>query len=55
MNQKGWKGSFSYNLTDFANVNVAYFYTEAIQDKLVNPVANLDHSQTLQLDLVLKF
>jgi hypothetical protein len=55
MNQKGWKGSFSYNLTDFVNLNVAYFYTEAIQDKVITPVANLDHSQTLQLDLVLKF
>jgi hypothetical protein len=55
LNQKGWKAGLSYNLTDFANVNVAYFYTDAIQDKLINPVANLDHSQTLQLDLVLKF
>ncbi|HWL14946.1 MAG TPA: putative porin [Opitutus sp.] len=55
LNQKGWKAAFSYNLTDFANLNLAYFYTQAIQDKLVTPVANLDHSQTLQVDLILKF
>ena len=55
VNQKGFKGSVSYNFTDFVNFNVAYFYTDAIQDKLLNAVANLDHSQTLQLDLVLKF
>ena len=55
LNQKGFKAAISYNLTDFANFNVAYFYTDAIQDKLLNAIANLDHSQILQLDLVLKF
>lgn len=55
LNQRGWKAGVSYNLTDFANFNVSYFYTTAIQDKLTNAVANLDHSQILQLDLVIKF
>ena len=55
LNQSGWKVGLSYNLTDFANFNLTYFYTRAIQDRLTNAVANLDHSQTLQLDLVVKF
>lgn len=55
LNQEGWKAALSYNLTDFASFNLAYFYTTAIQDRLTNAVANLDHSQTLQLDLVVKF
>lgn len=55
LNQEGVKAALSYNLTDFANFNISYFYTEAIQDKLTNAIANLDHSQILQLDLVVKF
>ncbi len=55
LNQEGFKLAGSYNLTDFASANMAYFYTTAMQDKLTNAVANLDHSQTLQLDLVVKF
>lgn len=54
-NQRGFKGSVSYNVTDFANLNAAYFYTTRIQDKLTFAGANLDHSQTLQVDLVVKF
>lgn len=53
--QKGWKAGFSYNLTDFANANVTYFYTTAMQDNLTYTLANIDHSQLLQLDLVVKF
>lgn len=55
LNQSGWKAGLSYNLTDFANFNATYFYTQAIQNRLTNAVANLDHSQILQLDLVVKF
>jgi hypothetical protein len=55
LNQEGWKLSGSYNITDFANLTVAYFYTEAMQDMLTHAIANLDHSQTLQIDLNVKF
>lgn len=55
LNQEGFKFSGSYNVTDFINANVTYFYTTAIQDKLTYALANLDHSQTLQVDLVAKF
>lgn len=55
LNQQGWKLATSYNLADFISLNATYFYTQAIQDKLTNAVANLDHSQLLQLDVVLKF
>lgn len=43
-------------MTDFANLNVTYFYTTDIRETLLqSTVAKLDHSQTLQLDLVVKF
>jgi polyhydroxyalkanoate synthesis regulator phasin len=53
--QEGWKASASYNLTDFANLNVTYFYTTAMQKNLTYTLANIDHSQLLQLDLIVKF
>ncbi len=55
VNQAGYKLSASYNLTDFANLNATYFYTQDIRETLTHAVANLDHSQILQLDLVVKF
>jgi len=55
VNQQGWKLGLAYNLTDWANVNATYFYTTDIRETLTAPVANLDHSQILQLDLVVKF
>lgn len=55
VNQEGWKASLSYNVTDFANVNATYFYTTDKRTTQNGPVSNLDHSQILQLDLVVKF
>ena len=56
LNQEGWKVSGSYNLTDFANLNLTYFHTTDVDETLVQSVvAKLDHSQLLQLDLVVKF
>lgn len=62
LNQEGFKLATSYNLTDFASLNVSYFYTTAIDDllyqkdkKTLPTVAKLDHSQILQVDLVVKF
>ncbi len=55
LSQQGFKLAGSYNLTDFVNLNVTYFHTTAMQDNLTYTLANIDHSQLLQLDLVLKF
>lgn len=55
LNQKGFKLAGSYNVTDFLNLNVTYFHTTDDQANLTNAIANLDHSQLLQLDLVIKF
>jgi hypothetical protein len=55
LNQEGFKLGGAYNLTDFAAFNFAYFYTNDIQDKITYSLASLDHSQILQLDLVVKF
>ncbi len=55
VNQEGWKLGLAYNLTDFANVNATYFYTTDKRTTQSGPVSNLDHSQILQLDLVVKF
>lgn len=55
LNQEGWKAALSYNVTDFANVNATYFHTTDKRATQSGPVSNLDHSQILQLDLVVKF
>jgi polyhydroxyalkanoate synthesis regulator phasin len=55
LNQRGFKFAGSYNLTDFANLNISYFYTTDKQGSLNNAVAALDRSQILQIDLVVKF
>lgn len=56
LNQRGWKISGSYNLTDFANIAVTYFTTTDVDETLIqSAVAKLDHSRLLQLDLIVKF
>lgn len=55
LSQEGVKAALSYNLTDFVNLNATYFYTTAMRDNLTHAVANLDHSNLLQLDCVVKF
>jgi hypothetical protein len=55
LNQEGAKLALSYNLADFVSVNVTYFRTTNIQKNLTYTLAARDHTQLLQLDLVLKF
>jgi hypothetical protein len=55
LSQQGFKLAGSYNLTDFATFNVTYFHTTGTQDNLTQTLGNIDHSQLLQLDLVVKF
>lgn len=55
VNQEGFKLAGSYNLTDFASFNATYFYTTDKRETQTSAVGNLDHSQILQLDLVVKF
>ena len=55
LNQEGVKFAAAYNVTDFASLNATYFYTTDMQQKLTHSLANLDHSQILQVDLVVKF
>lgn len=55
LSQQGFKLAASYNVTDFTNINLTYFHTTAMQDNLTYALANLDHSQLLQVDLVVKF
>lgn len=56
LNQRGFKAAFSYNLTDFTNLNLTYFHTKDIRDTLNQAViAARDHTRLLQVDLVVKF
>jgi len=56
LNQEGIKLSGSYNVTDFANFNLTYFQTTDIRETLLqSAVARIDHSEILQVDLVVKF
>jgi len=55
VNQDGFKFAVAYNLTDFVNLNATYIYTTDRRETQTSAVGNLDHSQVLQLDLVVKF
>ncbi len=54
-NQKGYELTFVYNVTDFTTVGFKYFDTQIIQKGLTFSLGNLDHSQELLVDLVVKF
>ena len=55
VNQKGFELTLVYNLTDFATIGAKYFDTKIIQPGMTFSLGNLDHSQELLLDLVVKF
>ena len=54
-NQKGYELSLVYNVTDFATIGAKYFDTKIIQPGMTFSLGNLNHSQELLLDLVVKF
>jgi hypothetical protein len=54
-NHKGLKLALSYNITDFANFNLTYFDTKIMQKGMTFSLGNLDKSQELLVDLVVKF
>jgi hypothetical protein len=54
-NQKGFELSLVYNVTDFATFGIKYFDTKIIQKGMTFSLGNLDHSQELLVDLVVKF
>ncbi len=54
-NQKGFEFTSIYNLNDFTTVGVKYFDTKIIQKGMTFSLGNLDHSQELLVDLVVKF
>lgn len=55
LSQKGWKFAGSYNLTDFTSFNATYCFTTPLQNNLTYTLANVDHTQLLMLDLIVKF
>jgi polyhydroxyalkanoate synthesis regulator phasin len=54
-NQKGLELTLVYNLTDFSTFGIKYFDTKIIQKGMTFSLGNLDHSQELLVDLVVKF
>jgi polyhydroxyalkanoate synthesis regulator phasin len=54
-NQKGFEFTSIYNLNDFTTIGVKYFDTKIIQKGMTFSLGNLDHSQELLVDLVVKF
>lgn len=54
-NQKGFELSLVYNVTDFATFGIKYFDTKIIQKGMTFSLGNLDHTQELLVDLVVKF
>ena len=54
-NQKGFELSLVYNVTDFTTFGIKYFDTKIIQPGMTFSLGNLNHSQELLVDLVVKF
>ena len=54
-NEKGFELTTVYNITDFATIGVKYFDTKIIQPGVTFSLGNLNHSQELLVDLVVKF
>ncbi len=54
-NEKGFELTLLYNVTDFSTLGLKYFDTSIIQKGMTFSLGNLDHSQELLLDLVVKF
>lgn len=54
-NQKGLELALVYNVTDFATFGIKYYDTKIIQKGMTFSLGNLDHSQELLVDLVIKF
>jgi len=54
-NEKGLKLALAYNVNDFTNFNLSYFNTKIMQHGMTFSLGNLDKSQELLVDLVVKF
>jgi len=54
-NEKGFEFTAVYNINDFTTFGVKYFDTQIIQKGMTFSLGNLDHSQELLVDLVVKF
>ena len=54
-NEKGFELTLLYNVNDFTTFGLKYFDTKIIQKGMTFSLGNLDHSQELLADLVVKF
>jgi hypothetical protein len=55
LNHKGYQLSLVYNITDFATIGAKYYNTKIMQPGMTFSLGNLNHSNELLLDLVVKF